>query len=49
MSRAALGHETSRDAWLAEDPLPTDPLPVLQGWLDEAFAARLQPNRVVPS
>ena len=32
------------DAWLAEDPLPEDPIPILKDWLDEAFAARLQAN-----
>jgi pyridoxamine 5'-phosphate oxidase len=32
------------DAWLSEDPLPEDPLPILVGWLDEAFAAGVQPN-----
>jgi len=33
-----------RDGWLAEDPLPSDPFAILQRWLDEAFAAREQPN-----
>jgi len=32
------------DAWLAEDPLPEDPIPILSDWLDEAFAAGLQAN-----
>jgi pyridoxamine 5'-phosphate oxidase len=32
------------DAWLAEDPLPRDPIPILKQWLDEAFAAGLQAN-----
>ncbi len=32
------------DAWLARDPLPGDPLPILKRWLDEAFAAAQQPN-----
>jgi pyridoxamine 5'-phosphate oxidase len=32
------------DAWLSEDPLPLDPIPILKRWLDEAFAAGLQAN-----
>jgi pyridoxamine 5'-phosphate oxidase len=32
------------DAWIAEDPLPGDPLPILKAWLDEAFEAGLQDN-----
>jgi pyridoxamine 5'-phosphate oxidase len=32
------------DAWLSEDPLPADPFPIAVAWLDEAFAARLQPD-----
>ena len=32
------------DRWLAEDPLPDDPMPAACRWLDEAFAAREQPN-----
>jgi len=32
------------DAWLSEDPLPSDPLPILKSWLDEAFRLRLQEN-----
>jgi pyridoxamine 5'-phosphate oxidase len=32
------------DAWLAEDPLPEDPIPILKRWLDEAFEAGLQTN-----
>lgn len=28
-----------RDAWLAEDPLPAEPVPIVKGWLDDAFAA----------
>jgi pyridoxamine 5'-phosphate oxidase len=32
------------DAWLSEDPLPSDPFPIAQRWLDEAFAARAQKN-----
>ncbi len=32
------------DAWLARDPLPTDPAAILKAWLDEAFRAALQPN-----
>lgn len=27
-----------RDAWLGEDPLPTEPIPIVEGWLAEAFA-----------
>ncbi len=32
------------DAWLAEDPLPGDPVAILKGWLDQAFAEGLQAN-----
>lgn len=32
------------DAWLAEDPLPADPIRIAKEWLDEAFAAGLQAN-----
>jgi pyridoxamine 5'-phosphate oxidase len=32
------------DAWLAEDPLPEDPIPILKGWLDQAFDDGLQAN-----
>lgn len=32
------------DAWIARDPLPAEPFAVLARWLDEAFAARRQPN-----
>ncbi len=32
------------DAWLGQDPLPTDPIPVAQRWLAEAFAAGRQEN-----
>jgi pyridoxamine 5'-phosphate oxidase len=32
------------DAWLAEDPLPEDPIAILKRWLDEAFAEGLQAN-----
>lgn len=32
------------DAWLSRDPLPTDPIPILDEWLREAFAAGLEPN-----
>lgn len=32
------------DAWLSDDPLPGDPFPILARWLDEAFAAGVQPN-----
>ena len=41
--RAAMS-DTSSDAWLSQDPLPEDPVAVLKGWLDEAFAAREQAN-----
>jgi len=33
-----------RDAWLAEDPLPENPIAILKRWLDEAFAEGLQAN-----
>lgn len=32
------------DAWLSDDPLPADPFPIAQRWLEEAFAAGVQPN-----
>ena len=35
---------TTRDDWLARDPLPQDPLPILQAWQREAFDERLQAN-----
>lgn len=28
----------TRDAWLSDDPLPADPLPIVEEWLSEAFA-----------
>ncbi len=43
-NEVAADRDQLRDAWLAEDPLPADPLPVVRGWLDEAFAAGLQSN-----
>jgi pyridoxamine 5'-phosphate oxidase len=33
-----------RDGWLARDPLPADPVPLLKDWLDAAFAEGVQPN-----
>ena len=36
--------EPPGDAWLARDPLPADPLPILEAWQREAFAAAEQPN-----
>jgi pyridoxamine 5'-phosphate oxidase len=27
-----------RDAWLSEDPLPAEPVPIVEQWLSEAFA-----------
>lgn len=32
------------DAWLARDPLPTEPVGIVKQWLDEAFAKREQEN-----
>lgn len=32
------------DAWLSEDPLPTDPVHIVKRWLDEAFRAGGQAN-----
>jgi len=32
------------DAWIARDPLPADPLPILAGWLSDAFAEGSQRN-----
>jgi pyridoxamine 5'-phosphate oxidase len=42
MSEASL--DEWPDQWLAEDPLPDDPLPVLKRWLDQAFDDGVQPN-----
>ena len=36
--------DTAGPHWEGDDPLPGDPLPILAAWLDEAFAAGLQPN-----
>ena len=36
--------EALPDAWLARDPLPEDPVPIVKRWLDEAFAAGRQPS-----
>jgi len=33
-----------RDRWISEEPLPHDPVRILKGWLDEAFASREQAN-----
>lgn len=33
-----------RDVWLAEDPLPAEPVPVIDRWLREAFQTRDQEN-----
>lgn len=30
------------DAWLSEDPLPPDPFPIAEAWLNDAFAAQQQ-------
>ena len=32
------------DAWLAEDPLPSNPAHIVKRWLDEAFAEQVQAN-----
>ena len=32
------------DAWLSEDPLPSDPMPIVAEWLAQAFADGRQPN-----
>ena len=32
------------DAWLSEDPLPEDPMPIVARWLAEAFEDGRQPN-----
>ncbi len=36
--------EELRDAWLAQDPLPDDPIAITKRWLDEAFADGAQEN-----
>jgi pyridoxamine 5'-phosphate oxidase len=33
-----------RDSWLAQDPLPVDPMPILETWQREAFEERLAQN-----
>jgi pyridoxamine 5'-phosphate oxidase len=33
-----------RDGWLAEDPLPEEPVPIVKRWLDEAFGQGIQEN-----
>jgi len=38
MRDGARDAEKGRDAWLAEDPLPAEPVAVVQRWLAEAFA-----------
>lgn len=39
--------EAPRDAWLGEDPLPAEPVPILQRWLDEAWQeGRRDPHAV---
>ncbi len=37
-------NEELPDAWLSRDPLPTNPATIVATWLDEAFAAGVQPN-----
>ena len=32
------------DAWLAQDPLPAEPVPIVERWLGEAFADPAQDN-----
>ncbi len=32
------------DAWLAEDPLPAEPVPIVERWLNQAFQTRGQEN-----
>lgn len=32
------------DAWLSQDPLPSNPAHIVKQWLDEAFSARIQAN-----
>ena len=39
-----LNRSGDADDWLSRDPLPPDPVAILDGWLREAFAAQLQPN-----
>ncbi len=36
--------EPLRDAWLSEDPLPEEPVPIVERWLEEAFADPEQEN-----
>ncbi len=46
--RASMSARNDRDpwpdAWLSEDPLPEDPLPIAAEWLAEAFADGRQPS-----
>jgi pyridoxamine 5'-phosphate oxidase len=39
-----LNEDQRRDLWLSQDPLPSNPAHIVKRWLDEAFAARTQPN-----
>lgn len=39
-----MSDETRPDAWLAEDPLPREPVPIVRTWLREAFDSRRQAN-----
>lgn len=36
--------EQRPDLWLSRDPLPHNPAQIVKRWLDEAFAAGVQPN-----
>ena len=36
--------EQRPDLWLSQDPLPKNPAQIVKQWLDEAFAAGVQPN-----
>lgn len=36
--------EEHADLWLSQDPLPLNPAQIVKQWLDEAFAAKVQPN-----
>jgi pyridoxamine 5'-phosphate oxidase len=36
--------DDSPDSWLSREPLPSDPVAIVEQWLGEAFAARAQEN-----
>ena len=43
-AKVAAVTEELPDAWLSRDPLPEDPVAILDGWLEQAFRERRQNN-----